>query len=95
MLKADSGPGRMSTDFFAETAVADGTYFFPGLPNVTESGQEMDQLFAAFTTCVLSESETSFTELLFLAMAPMLSFHLKMLGTLSLVARSNCPMTRK
>jgi hypothetical protein len=49
-LKADSGPGRMATEFLAETAV-EGMYFFPGLPNATEIGQEMDQLFAAFKTC--------------------------------------------
>jgi hypothetical protein len=50
VLKADSGPGRMATEFLAETAV-EGMYFFPGLPNATEIGQEMDQLFAAFKTC--------------------------------------------
>jgi hypothetical protein len=50
MLKADSGPGRMATEFLAESAV-DGMFFFPGLPNATEIGQEMDQLFAAFKSC--------------------------------------------
>ena len=40
----------MATAFLAETAV-EGMYFFPGLPNATEIGQEMDQLFAAFKTC--------------------------------------------
>jgi hypothetical protein len=50
MLKADSGPGRMGTEFLAESAAL-GMYFFPGLPNATEIGQEMDQLFAAFKTC--------------------------------------------
>jgi hypothetical protein len=49
-LKADSGPGRMATELLAETAV-EGMYFFPGLPNATEIGLEMDQLFAAFKTC--------------------------------------------
>jgi hypothetical protein len=40
-LKADSGHGCMATKFLAETAL-EGMYFFPGLPNDTEIGQDMD-----------------------------------------------------
>ena len=40
-LKADSGPGRMAPEFLTETAV-EGMYFFLGLPNAMEIGQEMD-----------------------------------------------------
>ena len=47
ILKADSGPGRHATDFLARSRV-EGLSFFPGLPNATENGQEMDQLFSAF-----------------------------------------------
>ena len=50
MLKADSGPGRLASEFLHESRAL-GMYFFPGLPNATEIGQEMDQLFAAFKTC--------------------------------------------
>jgi hypothetical protein len=47
MAKTDSGPGRSSTATLARMKV-DGFDLFPGVPNGTEIGQEMDQLFAAF-----------------------------------------------
>jgi hypothetical protein len=47
LLKADSGPGRTAADFLARAHI-EGVKFFPGVPNGTEVGQEMDQLFGAF-----------------------------------------------
>ena len=47
LMKADSGPGRMNKEFLA-IARSHGFYFLPGLPNGTELGQEMDQVFAEF-----------------------------------------------
>jgi len=44
LLKAYLGPGRWNTAF-RTIARRLGIYFFPGLPNGTELGQEMDQLF--------------------------------------------------
>lgn len=46
-LKLDTGPGRESDDFVF-LARAFGVDIFPGLPNGTEVGQEMDQMFSAF-----------------------------------------------
>ena len=46
-LKLDTGPGRTSSDFLAQARV-EGFDIFPGLPNGTEMGQEMDQLFGPF-----------------------------------------------
>jgi hypothetical protein len=89
-LKADSGPGRMATEFLAETA-DEGMYFFPGLPNATEIGEEMDQLFAAFKTCTYKNRDKLYGARVS-GDVRMLYFCLKMLGTLSLVARSNCQM---
>ena len=50
LFKADYGPGRSGLGFLSRTKV-DGFYYFPGLPNGTGAGQEMDQLFGAFKTC--------------------------------------------
>jgi hypothetical protein len=47
MINADSGPGRHGTNFLGRSNV-EGLQFFPGLPNGTECGQVMDQLFGAF-----------------------------------------------
>jgi hypothetical protein len=47
MLKADSGPGRHSASFTCWSKV-EGLCYFPDLPQGTEVGQEMDQLFSAF-----------------------------------------------
>jgi hypothetical protein len=49
LLKADSGPGRFSSVFRCVSR-AHGICFFPGLPNGTELGQEMDQVFALLKT---------------------------------------------
>lgn len=46
LLKADSRPGRFCEKFRSVIAKAHDIYFFPGLPNGTELGQEMDQLYA-------------------------------------------------
>ena len=43
--KVDSGPGCLNEAFLV-TAQSFGFYFFPGLPNGSELGQEMDQGFA-------------------------------------------------
>ena len=45
LMKADSGPGRFSEEF-RTISRSYGFYFYPGLPNGTELGQEMDQLFS-------------------------------------------------
>ena len=50
MLKTDMGPGRFQDGFLSRTFV-EGMGVFPGLPNGTGCGQEMDQLFCAFKTC--------------------------------------------
>ena len=44
MMKADMGPGQSNNEFQAIVGVH-GFSFFAGLPNVTELGQEMSQLF--------------------------------------------------
>jgi hypothetical protein len=49
LLKVDSGPGRFFSDFRI-VARAHGIYSFPGMPNGTEIGQEMDQLFGNLKT---------------------------------------------
>lgn len=45
MLKADSGPGQSAAGFLSRSH-GEGLKSFPGLPNGTESSQEMDQLFS-------------------------------------------------
>jgi hypothetical protein len=50
MLKTDMGPGRSQTGFLSRTYV-EGMGVFPGLPNGTGCGQEMDQIFRAFKIC--------------------------------------------
>jgi hypothetical protein len=50
LSKTDFGPGRNGTSVLARMKV-DGHYYFPGLPNGTGAGQEMDALFAAFKIC--------------------------------------------
>ena len=49
MMKADSGPGRWD-EYFRTVARSYGVYFYPGLPNGTELGQEMDQLYSLAKT---------------------------------------------
>ena len=49
LLKSDSGPGRFSVEF-RSVARSHGVYFFPGPPNGTELGQEMDQLYSLLKT---------------------------------------------
>ena len=51
MFKTDFGPGRNGTSVLARMCT-DGFNYFPGLPNGTGAGQECDQLFLAFKTCV-------------------------------------------
>ena len=63
LMKADSGPGRMNKDFLT-TARAHGFYFLPGLPNGTELGQEMDQVFAEFKA-ILEENRALLYKILF------------------------------
>ena len=62
-MKADSGPGRLNTRFW-EIACSYGFYFFPGLPNGTELGQEMDQLFA-FLKSIIEENRKELYKILF------------------------------
>lgn len=45
LLKLDSGPGRFNVDMLTDLR-ARGFYVFPGVPNGTEVGQEMDQVYA-------------------------------------------------
>jgi hypothetical protein len=47
IAKSDSGPGRQCVEYLMEARI-EGWYQYPGVPNGTENGQEMDQLFAAF-----------------------------------------------
>lgn len=56
IMKADSGPGRSDRNFLT-VARARGFYFLPGLPNGTELGQEMDQLFAHFKSIMEANRE--------------------------------------
>ena len=63
LMKADSGPGRMNKEFLT-TARSHGFYFLPGLPNGTELGQEMDQVFAEFKA-ILEENRALLYKILF------------------------------
>ena len=63
LMKADSGPGRMNKEFLT-IARSHGFYFLPGLPNGTELGQEMDQVFAEFKA-ILEENRTLLYKILF------------------------------
>jgi hypothetical protein len=49
LLKVDTGPGRFYSDFRCVSR-EHGIYTFPGVPNGTEIGQEMDQLFGNLKT---------------------------------------------
>ena len=62
-MKVDSGPGRLNKQFW-EIARSYGFYFFPGLPNGTELGQEMDQLFA-FLKSIIEENRKELYKILF------------------------------
>ena len=62
-MKADSGPGRLNEAFLV-TARSYGFYFFPGLPNGTELGQEMDQVFALLKS-IIEENRRILYKLLF------------------------------
>ena len=62
-MKADRGPGRLNGRFW-EIARSYGFYFFPGLPNGTELGQEMDQLFA-FLKSIIEENRKELYKILF------------------------------
>ena len=50
-LKLDTGPGRQTSEFLSRARV-EGIDIAPGLPNGTEMGQEMDQLFGPFKNSV-------------------------------------------
>ena len=63
LMKADSGPGRMNKEFLA-IARSHGFYFLSGLPNETELGQEMDQVFAEFKA-ILEENRAILYKTLF------------------------------
>lgn len=56
MDKSDSGPGRFGVEFNAQARL-DGFYHFPGTPNGTEVGQEMDQLFAYLKSLIYSNMD--------------------------------------
>ena len=62
-MKVDSGPGRLNEAFLV-TARSYGFYFFPGLPNGTELGQEMDQVFALLKS-IIEENRRALDKLLF------------------------------
>ena len=57
LLKADSGPGRFCEEF-RTISRSYGFYFYPGLPNGTELGQEMDQLFSYCKTLMEANRHT-------------------------------------
>ena len=63
VIKADSGPGRLN-ERFLQSARDRGFYFFPGLPNGTELGQEMDQLFA-YLKSIIEENRRQLYKRLF------------------------------
>ena len=50
-LKLDTGPGRQTSEFLSWARV-EGIDIAPGLPNSTEMGQEMDQLFGPFKNSI-------------------------------------------
>ena len=50
-LKLDTGPGRQTSQFLSRAKV-EGIDIAPGLPNGTEMGQEMDQLFGPFKNSI-------------------------------------------
>lgn len=60
MTKADSGPGRFDHCHLAE-ARAEGFVTFPGLPNGTEIGAEMDQMFGYNKDLVYGNMDTLIT----------------------------------
>jgi hypothetical protein len=47
ITKMDCGPGQFGKEFLSRAHV-EGLSSFPGLPNGTEVGKEMDQIFSAF-----------------------------------------------
>ena len=55
--------GRISVDFVSGVFL-NGFRFFPGLPNGTEAGQEMDQLFTAFQQVLYSNQDKLFKKLM-------------------------------
>ena len=62
IMKADSGPGH-DNDEFKAIARSYGFYFFPGLLNGTELGQEMDQLFALLKSIMEENRDTLYKKL--------------------------------
>ena len=63
-MKANSGPGRFNAFFLGNSLCLYGFCFFPGLPNGTELGQEMDQLFA-FLQSIIEENRKELYKILF------------------------------
>lgn len=57
ITKADSGPGRFNYHHLAEARV-EGFVTIPGLPNGTEVGAEMDQMFGYNKTLVYGNMDT-------------------------------------
>ena len=51
LLKIDSGPGRFNPELQRPLRYR-GVYMFPGVPNGTEVGQEMDQLYSYLKTII-------------------------------------------
>ena len=62
-MKADSESGRLNSRFW-KIAQSYGFYFFSGLPNGTELGQEMDQLFL-FLKSIIEENRKELYKRLF------------------------------
>lgn len=56
LTKADSGPGRFDDEFLAQSRT-DGFHHFPGLPNGTEIGAEMDQLFGYHKSLIYANTD--------------------------------------
>jgi hypothetical protein len=56
LTKTDTGPVCMDADFLSEHRV-EGFCHFPGVPNGTEIGAEMDQLFSDFKTNIYNNME--------------------------------------
>ena len=59
LAKSDIGPGRNDQDTLCEGRI-NGCYHYPGLPNGTEIGQEMDQLFGNFKTLAYKNRDKIF-----------------------------------
>jgi hypothetical protein len=56
LTKADSGPGHFDEAFLAQSRT-DGFHHFPGIPNGTKIGAQMDQLFGCLKSLIYANSD--------------------------------------